>query len=383
MSQGNSSCLRFSLEESVWFQRGQEVSQLISISLDPNITIQESDQYVTIQGALELTGEYERIESDEVEAVAETSAKFVQTVEERDGGICEFTHFFPVDITIPNNRIQSVQEIDVEVESFDYVFPERGCMKLNANLTISGLYGDQQHGTEQEQPSIAEVQVEQEVPEEELEPLFRNAAPIFEPPKQWADEEEEEKEEKEEDFVTELTIEKNEEERELYIPFKAEAKKQPEAEPQAVRFAEEQEVEKEPNIPEVSFAAHRFAEVKQPEPVAAEIESPAEEVKYLPSNNEKTAAEPEVESSSSPEEVKSKKGKSKKKSMTLTEFFARKEENELTKLKVCIVQNGDTVDGLAEKYDVSPQSLLRVNHLELNQDIYEGQVLYIPVSVTN
>jgi len=46
---GNQSCLRFSLEESVWFQRGQEVAELISISLDPDITIQENDQYVTIK----------------------------------------------------------------------------------------------------------------------------------------------------------------------------------------------------------------------------------------------------------------------------------------------------------------------------------------------
>src|SRR5690606_39064340 len=138
--------LRFSLEESVWFQKGQEVSELISISLDPNITIQESDQYVTIQGALELTGEYKRHETElagDEEVFA--APKFVQTVEEREEGMCEFTHYFPVDITIPNNRIQSIYDIDVAVESFDYVFHERSCMKLTANLTITGLYGDQQH----------------------------------------------------------------------------------------------------------------------------------------------------------------------------------------------------------------------------------------------
>ena len=34
---------------------------------------------------------------------------------------------------------------------------------------------------------------------------------------------------------------------------------------------------------------------------------------------------------------------------------------------------------LADRYNVSVQNLLRVNQLEINQDVYEGQVLYVPV----
>ena len=72
----------------------------------------------------------------------------------------------------------------------------------------------------------------------------------------------------------------------------------------------------------------------------------------------------------------------KKKSMSLTEFFARKEEGseDQVKLKVCIIQKGDTLDRLAERYDVSTQNLLKVNHLEISQNIQEGQVLYIPIA---
>jgi stage VI sporulation protein D len=94
-------------------------------------------------------------------------------------------------------------------------------------------------------------------------------------------------------------------------------------------------------------------------------------------------AEVEVESSSSsseePPKVQKKKKAAKKKSMTLTEFFGRKDERTAqTKLKVCIVQKGDTVASVADRYDVSVPNLLRENNLELNQDVYEGQVLYIP-----
>jgi stage VI sporulation protein D len=71
-----------------------------------------------------------------------------------------------------------------------------------------------------------------------------------------------------------------------------------------------------------------------------------------------------------------------KKSMSISEFLSRKDGEEHTSLKVCIVQNGETVDKLAERYDVSVQQLLKVNHLEPNQDVYEGQVLYVPSVVT-
>ncbi|MDF2038798.1 stage VI sporulation protein D [Cytobacillus oceanisediminis] len=422
MSQGNPSCLRFSLEESVWFQKGQEVSDLISISLDPNITIQESDQYVTIQGALELAGEYRRSDEEASEEEQEDLAvtKFVQTVEERGEGVCEFKHYFPVDITIPNNRIQSIYDIDVAVESFDYVLPERSCMKLTANLTITGLYGDQQHVPVQEWEEEAEAETE------ELEPLYRSTAvaeeteeeeiiqqewPSYQQEEQEQEEEEEEEEEEEreeqvyagaeEDKREEEPQEEQSETDEVYIPFEAEARKQPEVEeqevikpsvPAALEVKQDQpEEEQTPKTaPEISFSSQRNEEEAPPTAQeiyqmteASESDSPSFEKKPVQAAVQETHEETEESSSSSEQEAKKKK-LSKKKSMSLTEFFARKEEaEEHVKLKVCIVQNGDTIDAIAERYDIPAQQLLRVNHLEINQDIYEGQVLYIPVAVAH
>ncbi|MBU8879582.1 stage VI sporulation protein D [Bacillus sp. FJAT-29790] len=444
MSQESPSCLRFSLEESVWFQKGQEVSELISISLDPDIMIQENDQYVTIQGSLELTGEYKRTEigtSDDERTF--TAPKFIQVIEEREEGTCEFTHYFPVDITIPNNRIQSIHDIDVAVESFDYVFPEKSCMRLTAHLTISGLYGEQQHipsfevyddreleqatqavdfeyeqdeqlyddeesgefenNTESasfeapvresrtESPSIEPVFAEARTESPSIESVFaetRTESPFFE------------------SIVEEAKIESPtleaqddvEDREEIYVPFEAVARKRPEAE---VENQEKQPDKFDVHFePEISFSAQRN-EKKQPS--AKEIykmaemseseESPVQEVKVEVEVKVEEKVYHEEESSeheekhkkikkeeSSDKEMKQKK-QAKKKSMSLTEFFARKAEDEVAKLKVCIVQNGDTVDIIAERYDIAVQQLLRVNQLEINQDIYEGQVLYIPVAV--
>ena len=171
LSYGNQSYLRFSLEESIWFQTGQEVAELVSISLDPSITIQESDQYVTIKGSLELSGEYNR-DDHELEEELDTfsNPKFVQSVEVRGEGVYLFSHHFPVEITIPKNRIENVFDIDVAVETFDYAFPERSCLKLSADLMITGLYGELQHERLHEQDEIDEIEeIEEDAEIDEME----------------------------------------------------------------------------------------------------------------------------------------------------------------------------------------------------------------------
>ncbi|WP_102274391.1 stage VI sporulation protein D [Cytobacillus massiliigabonensis] len=378
MSQGSQSCLRFSLEESVWFQKGQEVLDLISISLDPDIFIQEDDQYVTIQGALELSGEYKRNETETVDDEETFAApKFIQVVEEREEGVCEFKHYFPVDITIPINRIQNLNDIDVQVESFDYIFPERSCMKLSANLMITGLYGEQQPAFEadtQEEEELELLLDRSSVAEDEVDvsPLEKAFA-----------EENEQEEDRTEIFVS--SADKNEKQEEfiekVYIPFEAEARKEPESEPEVKEEVRGDE-------PEITFYSAKRNEESPPS--AEDIfeipadESPVQDVDMVdvesPEHDAKLES-PEIKDES-PEKTDKKKKKSKKKSMTLTEFFARKEDaDHVAKLKVCIVQSGDTIDQIAERYSIGVHQLLSVNHLEISQDIYEGQVLYIPAVV--
>src|SRR3954469_22337823 len=180
LSYSNQSYLRFSLEESIWFQKGQEVTELVSISLDPNITIQESDQYVTIKGSLELSGEYNR-DDDEWEEELDyfSNPKFVQLVEVREAGVYLFSHHFPVEITIPKNRIENAFDIDVAVETFDYAFPESSCLKLSADLMITGLYGEQQHERLHEQDELDEMEDIEDIEEgTEIEEV-EDESPVF------------------------------------------------------------------------------------------------------------------------------------------------------------------------------------------------------------
>ena len=62
----------------------------------------------------------------------------------------------------------------------------------------------------------------------------------------------------------------------------------------------------------------------------------------------------------------------------LYDLFTEQEESQQTKVRVCIVQNGENIDLLAERYKTSVQHIARINGLELSTDLKAGQVIYIP-----
>jgi stage VI sporulation protein D len=401
LSQEQQSCLRFSLEESIWFKKGQEVEELLSISLDPHITIQEQEQYVLIRGSLDLTGEYlPTAAREEEDDEFESSGKFVQTVEKREKGEYEFVHRFPVDVTIPKNRIANLGDIDVYVESFDYIVPENACLKLNADLTITGIYGEQQAHT----PLEAEYSRE-----EEFEPLYRSSA-VAETEEVEAEEEVETEEEEEREEVYEYenydeeeitkdveVVEEDDDSSDEYQPFNLEGRTPPAEQEDEIPVQIQYDIQPPPSYEEVDYRKENVFELpqhelsesseeQQAEPKAAYTPPPhptykKQEMEEEESSSSPSAVEAEMEESGEEQEDK-KKTKSKKKyeSISLTDFFARKEEEKGATLRVCIVQEGENLDYIAEKYDLTIPQLLRVNQLEANQDVYAGQVLYIPNS---
>ena len=451
LSHGNQSYLRFSLEESVWFQKGQEVEELISISLAPNITIQESDQYITIKGSLELTGEYNREDSfedeEEIDDYFSHNPKTVHMVELREEeDVFAFTHQFPVEVTIPKNRIQNLDDIDVTVETFDYAFPEKSCLRLSADLIILGLYGEQQHQLYEEE--IPDLDVERDEFEEEDQDQDDHSNhedrdyPYSKPDFPEIDVNEEVlqsfEEARHEEISNELSPfskpEVHDEDNETFAPFEVEARKTPKDEQKEVDIVAFQSFEEK--YPDISLlkdeAPIRKEKPKVKEPVLQEpipevpemeepIEEPVQEpilervqeepilqeeveevppvevvpeIKITSQQKKETTleAEEKIEEEVLDQENEAKQSQGSKKkagkklknkqSITLSEFFARKEDEEHTKLKMCIIQNGDTLDILSERYEVSVSQIQRVNGIDLNQDVYEGQVLYIPQAQT-
>ncbi|MGE7601015.1 stage VI sporulation protein D [Peribacillus sp. NPDC097675] len=546
MSQENESYLRFSLEESVWFHKGQEVAELYSISLDPNVTIQESDQYVFIRGSLDLSGEYKDSQNGEPEEYPQSfMPKAVQKVERHPNGLNEFTHRFPVDITIPNNRISSLEEIDIAIQSFDYVLPERNCLKLQADLLITGIYNDSyveertdmeqeteeteflEESDEENESYIPYAAAEPPVPDfqhvfrndeeeglytpfsaeakrvaeakedDEEEPVYlsnQHNAPVFDIPvspfpeeMQWETDvnRQDDIETQVKRRVIEIEEEKNEanDSKKKSPVSRFETGKTGNVEKQVKRRIDEIEANKEGNVKEQvkgrvnEIEAEKEANVEvvnrrvpelQPENKesveeqvkrrvaeiegkkgkhietevkrkVAEIEEEKEGSVYLTDvesvpvvkipgsphqeqevivnrqdddhieENESPSLENDSESHSSlsdlfkrreksaqqVKELKNYKGRKKQnaeqadkekqdnadKQHSIMDLFGRKQEEELVRMKVCIVQQGETLDDLAQRYGVTVQSLLLSNELESNQNVNEGQVIYIPKAI--
>jgi stage VI sporulation protein D len=460
LTQENQSYLRFSLEESVWFQKGQEVEELYSISLDPNVTCTEDDHYVYIRGTLDLSGEYANEENEEAEDFTNVFLpKSVQSVERNSDGLYEFMHRFPVDITIPSSRIAALDDIEVSIQTFDYTIPERNSLKLQADLIISGVYSENyEEPSEVEEDGLVivderEKEAEDEAVEIEISDVLNQLEELVgktedkseeserEAVDHWGEAKEPNKEDKE--VIAQSTLFENdktppvknaaapptipdfqpalrdskENEGELYEPFTVEAKRKPEVEEERketepiyvskkkeipqfeipvspiqveenvqpiVRKEEPVPAAKEENKQKIeAIAADARVEEKEQEiePIAADTKAEREEINILHVLQTPRRPAPRVENREQKQEAKEEEQTEAREktseSLSIADFFSRKQEEEHVRVKVCIVQKGETLDDLAERYAISVQTILQSNELQPNQDIHEGQVLYI------
>ncbi|PFV79552.1 stage VI sporulation protein D [Bacillus sp. AFS059628] len=314
--------LRFSLKESVWFQKGQEVEELLSISLDPDVEIEELDHEVIVRGQLDLTGEYVARQDDSDYSLRDLSpAKSIDYVETREDGVNELVHSFPLEISIPRNRVKVIEELYVSIEEFDYELKENGCLQLLADISITGLCDEERIEDEEEETAYAELE-DDSAQEYETRPTPQVEEPAYKESDEW------------EDYAFE--------------PFQLEERK-------------EQEVEEE------EIEEHEFVEREEEKET-----TPQFELFGRKDFKKEQAKKQEVQE----EETYSQRDEN---ALYLTKLFTKEPEEEFTKLRMYFVQEGDTIESVAERYETSVQNLYRVNQTE---DIYltTGQIIYIPVS---
>lgn len=314
--------LRFSLKESVWFQKGQEVEELLSISLDPDVEIEELDHEVIVRGQLDLTGEYVARQDDSAYSLRDLSpAKSIDYVETREDGVNELVHSFPLEISIPRNRVKVIEELYVSIEEFDYELKENGCLQLLADISITGLCDEERIEDEEEETAYAELEDDSEQ-EYENRPTPQVEEPAYKESDEW------------EDYAFE--------------PFQLEERK-------------EQEVE----VDEIE--EHEFVEREEEKETTPQFELFGR--KDFKKEKAKKQEEQEEETYSQRDEN----------ALYLTKLFTKEPEEEFTKLRMYFVQEGDTIESVAERYETSVQNLYRVNQTE---DIYltTGQIIYIPVT---
>ncbi|MGM9988623.1 MAG: stage VI sporulation protein D [Bacillaceae bacterium] len=354
MSFDNETVLTLSVQESVWFQKGQEVADVLSVQLTPDISINEEGDYVCIRGSLFLEGEYKPIiaQEDEYSLRDISPHRTVEDVVSREDGTNEFYHNFPVYITIPIHRVEDLNDIYITIESFDYELTDESNLKLIADITIGGLQRE-----ESEEDQRTEESDQQEVP------IVEHVAV----------------EEEQEDVVFE--------------PFRLEVKREPQ-----VEIEEEQEWEQlstYSGTPVVEVSQDPIEEPKriveqeaptiipEPEPIRYQHVEEKPEVKQetpiVARAEEFDLEEEEIVSAEAYDEQYYQHTASNvdENALYLTKLFSREEEEEFSQLRMYIVQPGDTIESIASHYGVKVESMMRANSLE-DAYVTVGKILYIP-----
>ncbi len=339
--------LKFNVDESVWFNQGEEIENILSISLEPDVAVEETGDYVTVKGSLRLGGEYERMQEvqEQEETLERTSEhmafRIVQEVRSLDDNKAEFQHRFPVEITIPKNRIKNFEEIHVSVESFDYQLPNERHLQLSAQLAIEGIEEDN-----------AESKETQEF-EERVKEIYVNDKASFVIDVKREDDAAMDLHEMDEGLQTE-------EERE-------------EAGPQFELKSRVEEESKEDN-PDILASLSKKPEE---EPVERREHESVEAVEAEDESEEDAEADEAVVESDE-EEPEEKQPVRSENALYLTKMLTREEE-QFSRLRMRIIQPGESLDSIAEAYEVQPTQLARLNRLH-DEQVEEGQILYIPVN---
>ncbi|HHY72817.1 MAG TPA: stage VI sporulation protein D [Bacillus bacterium] len=406
MTFNQTSSIRFSVEESVWFKKGQEVSDVVSMSLDPEISVQEHDNYISIRGSLVLSGEYHphagEQEDENIFSLRDTAIyRTVDEVVENEGNIHSMKHRFPIDITIPANRIRSLDDVYVLIEAFDYEIPERGRLELKADLCISGITNERESSAaERKQDTNAQNALNEQQASEDYNV---NDIGLVEAERQVEVPIANQYEANNGSLVASYEREFENSAEYKFPSFSTEVRKEDIVEENAADLRDEVTGEVEVNQNFEDVLEDRLAETEAEVIDEPELEVPVNifPKKLSPNIGMKGRSE-QTEQGWNPKNLYSpqqttyntfgtkevvedketaaetiNRSKRTENALYLTKMLASGGEEDFSKLRLRIVQSGETVGTIAETYDISVNQIIRLNGLN-DEILKEGQILYIP-----
>ncbi|MFC7321048.1 stage VI sporulation protein D [Halobacillus campisalis] len=335
----------FYLDESLWFKEGQGVNELLGISLDPDVSITDLGEEVRLHGFVVLSGEY--LPNPDIEPYRNQDAipvGRVLEVADAEDGVAEFSHSFPVEITVAKDRVDDLDKVVINIESFDYELPEPANLSLHAQISMMGIKQEQTAApekddhemitigpvryTEEETLAVDEVDFNKDTGEETLA----------------ADEVDLKKDIEEETLpVDEVSLYENTKEdslrNERYETYEESSRKEKTQSLSEFFYTNEKEIEEETELVEDEDDSETYE---------------AENVSNV-----------EEESSPSVNGFK----------QIFQHLFPNRDET-YTQMKMYIVQEDETIQMIAERYEVPVKQLEKVNGVE--DEVSPGQIVYIP-----
>ncbi|TRM12842.1 stage VI sporulation protein D [Lentibacillus cibarius] len=371
--ENNQDVFRFELNESLFFEKGQEVGEMMGVSLDPEISIQSFNDYISIRGVIELQGTYqkeplaaEEEEEDTTDLQEHHSRRYIENVEDLSDGQIKFSHRFPVEISVPANRVSDLDEVTVGIESFDYEIPDKNRLKLNASVEIHGISdrAETTDGTEQDQnqsllPREDETfEFDVKMPTDDTETEATNdLETVPELPEELPQENHQESTPESEEGTEQIENDDSVTEKKRWKGKKSQTL--------AEFFGTKEKESHDSEVEELETEEQEWYESDEDTGYVQEEETQDESISLVEASETGDLSESATESSGS-EDVR-----------YLADMFRSDEEEQYAKMRLCIVQETDTVESIAERYGISALQLLKQNHLG-EDSLEEGQLLYIP-----
>lgn len=345
-----SSGLRFDIYERVQLpEHVAGIKELEEIELAPNIHVERQAEQTVLQGNLRLSGRY--------------------VGDSEYGGSQVLEYFIPVEITLPAERSQILDELGAEIENFDIDVVAPRSLNVTGVLSLKGLdvsLPDRREWQEEEVVFIHEARQEPAEPEPVESAKF---ADLAEPAKSVGPAEPAVKERIEADKVksepNQLQVSSSEPAAEQHkIPEKAKAAEVPvEAEnenAQVIGSDEKQEMK-------IAFGGKKIFET---------IQEKAYHLKNL-LHRQSEIDQLSVDSQGARDEDLA-DAKTVDEKLEWKSLFLPKEDGEpFRKMRMCIVQKQESLETIAERYSLNPREIILFNRLD-DSEVSEGQVIYIP-----
>lgn len=352
----------FELNESLYFNTGQEILEMINISLEPEISIQPFNDYISIRGVMELQGEYLKREEDINEEDSLNLddyhfRRYMERIEDVTDDRALFSHRFPVEISVPTYRVEDIDNVSVSIESFDYEILEANELKLNSSIAIYGITKDN-NAEDNEQDEIKERNMfEFDIKESEDKSLeTTEESPIETEQSAQLIEDVQEVEGKTTDLSGDQQEDSADKERWKYK--------------ESQTLSEFFDKKKKDKKSEVKQEVHEEGATESED--IQEEEVPTEEM----SISNESLEEVVDDQKETDESILDDQAEIMEDLTYLSDMF-REEEDLFAKIRVCIVQESDTIETIAERYKVSTLQILNENRLE-DEHLFEGQLLNIP-----
>lgn len=416
--------LRFDISEKVRLHPQQPgIKTLVELDLYPDVEIEDQETHLRIHGYLRLAGRYAGDEEDRIDEGKSAGDGDEADAQEKSKGesLDEIAFVIPVEITLPSDRVD-IDRLATEVESFDYQVLSPFELQVEAVLVIDGLLPDpkKEEGADSESvvsfagSSFSERGSDPEEKEEDEVHLIHveyGGEPFQRENERdpWDGEVhalsqdadlrgEEASEEGEADTIAVESSAAGESPAEEWVPdsFASEdlaSEKVADTEGSEDREEEPmddpRELEGNRQIDRVRFGLQSQEEdqsehfdlarklLRKPSPDEFGPEPSSADAPTAEAAWEDDEGEAEGESVESAEAPEDEPGTDQEEGLHWARRFLGEKEDTFVKMRMVIVQKDESLESLADRYDVSPSQILRLNGLDSGQ-LEEGQIIYIP-----